>query len=396
MIEGIHIKNFRSIEEATVDLAPLVLLYGPTASGKSSLLYALLVLRNFLINPNRPPDAFFHLGFVDLGGFEECVFNHDVGRSVELAVYHQVQNRPASYCVSLSPNQARLEQQCGSITMRATVPIPYSMNKTFSFSCVEDGSEYTINWNGVACSVSPKTSTNTAQDTAARVAAMLNATPEAIKAVDVAPSRRGFSKPSYTAVPVSPLPTSEDEVASLVIGDRNLPPRIAMYAERIVGRDFRVYIAPGTATAFFQTADKASRTPSLLVNDGFGVNQVVYLLAKILRRDVRTILIEEQEVHLHPTAERGLVRELCTIIRLEKKQIIITTHSELFVTSILSAVGEGRISPKELKCYLCTKDRRRTQFVGQEIQANGQIEGGLESFIEGELEDLRAMLGIKE
>jgi predicted ATPase len=153
-------------------------------------------------------------------------------------------------------------------------------------------------------------------------------------------------------------------------------------------------VPPGTATVFFQTTEKKSRTPGLLVNDGFGVNQVIYLLAKLLRSDVRTLLVEEPEVHLHPTAVRNFARQLCTIVREEKKQLIMTTHSELFVSSLLATVADGKLSPEEIHCYLCLKERRNTVFKTQKVQENGQIEGGLTTFIEAELEDLQKLLGI--
>jgi hypothetical protein len=53
MITQLGIRNFRSIEEADIQLGRINVFYGPTASGKSSVLYALLVLKNFVANPNR-------------------------------------------------------------------------------------------------------------------------------------------------------------------------------------------------------------------------------------------------------------------------------------------------------------------------------------------------------
>jgi hypothetical protein len=395
MMRNVTIDNFRSIEHAEIELAPMVILYGPTSSGKSSLLYALLVLRNFIVNPNRPADGYFHLGFMDLGGFDQCVFNHESSRDIGVCVtYDEKVGKNASYKLSFSKNKGTVQQKRESLILEGDVPIPYGMNQTFQFTYSIEDEEYTINWNGISCSVTPKSPTPASQQTSHQIAESLNIMVEEIKAIDIAPSRRGFFKSNYTSVPVSPTPTTEDEVASLIINDPNLAPRISVYAEEIFGRDFRLYVPPGTATVFFQTTEKKSKTPGLLVNDGFGVNQVIYLLAKILRSNVKTILIEEPEVHLHPTALRNFARQLCAIAREEEKQIISTTHSELFVSSLLHLVAEGKFSSDDIRCYFCSKEGRKTSFNAQKVQKNGQIEGGLASFIQAELEDLVKILGV--
>ena len=371
------------------------MLYGPTASGKSSLLYVLITLRNFIINPNRPADGYLHLGFTDLGGFEQCVFNHEQQREISVGVtYEEKEGERSSYEFSFSKTEGRIKQEWGNIVLQGEVPIPYGLNQTFPFPYSERNKSYKINWNGISCSVVPDTPTPETQQRARKIAEAINAIPERIKAIDVAPARRGFFKPSYTSVQISPLPITEDEVASLIINDSNLAPKISVYTEEIFERDFRLYVPPGTATVFFQTTDKASRTPGLLVNDGFGVNQVVYLLAKLLRQDVRTLLVEEPEVHLHPTVLRNFAKSLCEIVREEKRQVVLTSHSELFVSSLLAAVAENRLSPEEIKCYLCLKERRKTVFKHQSVNQQGQVKGGLTTFVEAELEDLKKMLRI--
>jgi hypothetical protein len=348
MIKKIAVENFRSIEHAEVELAPLVVLYGPTASGKSSLLYAPLVLKNFIVNPNRPADGYFHIGFMDLGGFDQCVFNHEGSRKVSVGVWFEEKaGQHTSYKLSFSKDKGTIYQNWGDLVLECEIPVPYGLNQTFSFSHSEHEEEYVVNWNGISCSVTPKNPTSSTQQRSREIAESINAIGEKIKGIDIAPHRRGFFKPNYTSVSVSPTPTTEDEVASLIINDPNLAPRISVYAEEIFKRDFRLYVPPGTATVFFQTTEKKSRTPGLLVNDGFGVNQVIYLLAKLLRSDVRTLLVEEPEVHLHPTAVRNFARQLCAIVREEKKQLILTTHSELFVSSLLATVAEGKLLQKK-------------------------------------------------
>ncbi len=385
MIKKIRISGFRSVENAEVDLAPLTVLYGPTASGKSSLLYALLVLKNFILSPTQQADGFFNLGFMNLGGFDDCVFNKDKEKSIDISYSLS----DGEYGFFLRKDSADLFLKSKIQEMKAKVSIPYPMNQNFTFIIKEDDSEYTINWNGINANVIPKQPIAETQQKAADIAQKLNWVCECVKKIDIAPHKRGFFKPNYSPSQVGQTPTSEDEVATIIINDPNLSPRISVDLESILNRDFRTYTPPGTATVFFQTTDKNSRIPTYLVNDGFGVNQIVYMLAKIHRPEIKTVLIEEPEVHLHPSMVRALVRTLCSIVKEEKKQIILTTHNEVFVFSLLSAVRRKDISPDEVKCYLAKKEKRATKFEEQKVNETGEIEGGLSSFMEGELEDLK-------
>jgi len=86
MLKKIIIKNFRSIENQEIELSPLVVIYSPTASGKSSLLYAVLVTKNFILNPNQQLNGFFNLIFQNLGGFDQVVFNKEKDSKIELKI----------------------------------------------------------------------------------------------------------------------------------------------------------------------------------------------------------------------------------------------------------------------------------------------------------------------
>jgi len=396
MITSITAKNFRSIEETQdIALGPITVLYGPTSSGKSSILYGALALRNFVLNPNRQADGLFHLGFMDLGGFDACVFNHDQARNITLAVNSNGDGQSNCYEMALGKNCANLRLKAGQFEMQAKVSIPYGLNQSFPFAYTEGSEEYNVNWNGIACTVTSKKPTTESQQQAQQLAVRVNSAAEVLKGIDIAPHRRGFFKPNYTPVSVSPSPTTEDEVASLIINDQHMAGRISTYTEEIFDRDFRIHTPPGTATAFFQTTDKKSRTPVFLVNEGFGINQVIYLLAKMHRVDTRMLFIEEPEVHLHPTVIRKFARALCTFVKEEGKQLVLTTHSEQFLVSLLTAVSEGLIGADDFHCYLASKERRRTTFHQQKVQKNGQVEGGLASFIEAEIEDLKKCFSVK-
>jgi hypothetical protein len=332
---------------------------------------------------------------MNLGGFEACVFNHDLSKNVEISVGHRNRIAEASYGISFSKTSCDISQTLGSFQMTGKVSVPYPLNQTFPFTYKQDEDDYSVNWNGITCSVAPTQPTAETQAKAQEIATHMNKSGEVIKAIDISPPTRGFFKPFYTPASPSLTPTTDDEVASVVINDVHLPGRIMIYAEEIFNRDFIIRTPSGTSTNYFMATDKRSRIPVYLVNEGFGVNQVIYLLAKVLRVDVRTILIEEPEVHLHPSVIRHFVKSLCSLAKEEEKQIFLVTHSEQFLIALLGLVVDGILTPDDIRCYLTTKEQKKTVFEEQKVYENGQIEGGLKSFMEGEIEDVMKFLGAK-
>src|SRR5882672_4660764 len=373
MLTKLTVQNFRSIERCEIDLAPITIFFGPTSAGKSTLFYALLVLRNFILNPNQAIDGLFNLGFQNLGGFEACIFNHNTSKALEVTAATDILG---SYGVQFRRADADIIQTTTLGEMKAKVAIPYAANQSFASQISDDAEEFQVNWNGFASTISSKSGAAEAQAQAVNMASVLNDAVETIKRVDICPHRRGFFKPNYTPTPLTATPTSEDEVATLIINDQNSPPRISINTGEIFDRDFRIYTPPGTATTFLQTTEtKVSRVPGLLVNDGFGVNQVVYMLAKIHRPEVETIMIEEPEVHLHPSVIRKFARVLVHLATREEKQLMFTTHSEQFLLSILACVKERLLQPKQLRCYHVAREGKQTAFNLEPVSEDGQISG---------------------
>ena len=393
MLTRLDVHNFRSIENCEVEFAPITIFFGPTSAGKSTLFYALLVLRNFVLNPNQATDGLFNFGFQNLGGFEACIFNH----AVQNALLVRAHFGKRSYGVFFRKADADIVETSEFMPMGIKVPIPYSANQTAPFAYSEKDQEFAVNWNGFASTVSAKSETPEAQARAVAIARGLNEPAEAIKRVDICPHRRGFFKPSYSPTPLTPTPTSEDEVATLIINDQNNAPRISINTVEIFDRDFRTFTPPGTATTYLQTTEqKGARIPGLLVNDGFGVNQVVYMLAKIHRQDTETVLIEEPEIHLHPTVIRKFARVLTYLATVENKQLVFTTHSEQFLLSILACVKEKFLRPDQLRCYHVSRPGKQTIFNHEPVSEDGQISGGLSSFMEAELQDIKSFLNVSE
>jgi hypothetical protein len=396
MLNKISVKNFRAIRAAELELAPITVLYGPTASGKSSLLYAPLVLRNFVTNPGRPVDAFFDLGFINLGGFEACIFDHSINKSVEISLSGEINGEELFYGVSFSKDSALITAGLGDFRMKCEVPLPYPLNQTFAFKFTEGLDDFDVNWTGLASIVIPQIETDLSLQKAQSIAVRLNQTSELLNSLDIAPHRRGFFKPQYVSTTLSPMPTSEEEVASIIINNQYLAAKISRYSEEICDRDFRTYTVPGTQQYKFQTSDIKGKIAVDIVNDGFGINQIMYLWTKILRNEVRTELIEEPEAHLHPSIVRRFARTLSKLVEEQgsDKQVVLATHSEQFVASLLAAVREKILPSGHLRCYLTDKSGSSSTFETQMVNDDGQIEGGLVTFVESQLEDMKSLFGI--
>ena len=83
----IEIENVKGIgSRQSLKLRPITLLFGPNSAGKSTILQALHFLREILERGNIDPDFTIAGGLLDLGGFATLVHNHELDRTVTLAV----------------------------------------------------------------------------------------------------------------------------------------------------------------------------------------------------------------------------------------------------------------------------------------------------------------------
>jgi len=395
MIVGLKILNFRSIRNQEIKLAPITVLYGRNSTGKSSVLYSLVVIKNVILNPNQQSLGFFNLGFINLGDFQKVVFDHKDKNPIRFEMELHEDEVKMNYELMIRGSEGMFALKTDGkfkIELKLDVNFPYPLNREDRRVIRFDEESFTITWNGVNAQVTSEKQGSESLEKAQKIIRILNGVAEAIRSIDFIPLRRGFSKPSYSIVGQTPLLLTEEEVATYLANNAYLEGKVSTYLEEVLNREFRIRNPPGTAMFYLYTVEKSTGLMTEVINDGFGVNQVIWLLAKCLRDDVSFLCIEEPEIHLHPTALRKLARVMVKMIKKESKRFLISTHSETFVTALLSLVAQGELKPDELYCYLVDKKEGETILERQEVKENGQIEGGLASFMEAELEDLKAFL----
>ena len=393
MITKLHIRNFKSIKNVDLDIGKITVLTGANNSGKSSFIYALLALKNIVNNPNQSIDNFLNLPFINLGGFEQTVFDKNKDQIIIVGVTIRESEFEVDYSIWLNPKGSNVRlsiikphEEKHSID----ISFPYGANKYNQFNLVVDGKDVQLAWNGF---------TAKAQDFSPILlyALMPFQLPiDTFSKLDFVPIRRGFTKPFYGNVPLQSQISTEEEVATLLAIDRELTGKVAHYLEKIVDRSFSVYNTPGIANFYLQTRDKKTGFTSDLVNEGLGTNQLVTILAKILQPKNKFICIDEPEIHLHPSIIDKLVSVMIEIAEDEGKQFLVSTHSEHFITSLLNSVVKKEINNDDVKVYYLTKDGKETKVEEQAINEDGQIEGGLKNFYTSELDNLKTLFKITE
>ena len=86
-----------------------------------------------------------------------------------------------------------------------------------------------------------------------------------------------------------------------------------------------------------------------LIDVGYGVNQILPMLVRIIHSKRRTaFLMQQPEVHLHPKAQAELVSLLCQLAIHEDKTFVIETHSDYMIDRMRIEIMNGNFNPEDV------------------------------------------------
>ncbi len=78
MISKIHLKNFKALRDTgELEIKPITFLVGPNSSGKTSLIQAILALRQTVRSQDPHTPLILDDDYVNLGSYRDAVFGHD-------------------------------------------------------------------------------------------------------------------------------------------------------------------------------------------------------------------------------------------------------------------------------------------------------------------------------
>ncbi len=410
MITNIEVDGFKSLEKVDLEIKPITILIGLNSSGKSSVLQVLGVLKQTVAGNSSNLFTIGHLA--NLGTFKDIVSKKREKKELKITIggmrtqsLDEPFSRNTEYGYSFTIDNRGIKSSAatiksGKITLDGLLKRSgrsQSQTKTFNKGTVNFSQQMVIarpfRYDG-ASGLEDYDYDQINQ-------LFLEVIALDLKDFHLAPAIRGVSSPTYPLEAAS----SEDLVdtrnlyaqttkfcSTLVYESPVIERKINKWLNRITGVTVRARTVPDKKASI-----EASRNYEVnIVNEGFGTNQLVHLFTTIVKSPAHSLIgIEEPEVHLHPKAQSELAKVLIEITKEERKNIILTTHSEHILYRILIELAKGTLKLEDLAIYhfRLSKDGV-TQVKRLKPDEKGRLKGGIPDFLETDLDEFKEFLEV--
>ena len=149
-----------------------------------------------------------------------------------------------------------------------------------------------------------------------------------------------------------------------------------------------------TGSSLYQArVKKDNASPEVMLTDvGFGVSQVLPALVLLYYvPEGSTVLMEQPEIHLHPSVQSGLADVILTVARTRNVQVIVESHSEHLLRRFQRRIAEGEMAPDDVKLYFTSMAKGSAQLRSLELNEFGEVRNWPENFFGDELGEISAI-----
>jgi predicted ATPase len=150
-------------------------------------------------------------------------------------------------------------------------------------------------------------------------------------------------------------------------------------------------IAEGTGLFHAIVKKEPESTEVFLTDVGFGVSQVLPALVLLYYvPEGSIILMEQPEIHLHPSVQSGLADVILQVSKQRNIQVIVESHSEHLLQRFQRRVAEESYPVEELKLYFCDSQQGESKLMDLEIDEFGDIKNYPDNFFGDEMAEMAA------
>ncbi len=133
-----------------------------------------------------------------------------------------------------------------------------------------------------------------------------------------------------------------------------------------------------------------------LIDVGYGVSQALLVITELLRPDAPPLfLLQQPEVHLHPSAQAAMGSLFCQIANRER-QLIVETHSDNLIDRVRMDVRDGRgaLKPEDVSILFFERDGLDVRIHSLEIDDVGNVNNAPDSYRSFFMEETANSLGL--
>ena len=138
-----------------------------------------------------------------------------------------------------------------------------------------------------------------------------------------------------------------------------------------------------TGSSLFQVKMKRHQSsPEVLITDmGIGVSQVLPVLVLCYYvPEGSTIILEQPELHLHPSVQAGLADVFIDVIKNRNVQILLESHSEHLLRRLQRRIAEEAFEPDDAALYFCEMREGASKLRQLEIDMFGNMHNWPDDF----------------
>jgi len=355
LLKRFTIENFKAFQKCTIDLAPLTILIGENSSGKSSLLQALLLLKQTWESPAAGEILNLNSHYVQFHQFREIIFGMPQGKAT-LAFRMELGNASLSLQVGYKTRGNQLELLALSYNDKPLNIKRYPKNwPVFGYNS-QIYRQFGKLFQGIGY----------------------------LQPVRPLPKRyydlRG-TKPSWIGIQAEHLadflethPTVKKKVRDWFVKSAKIAKQVKITGDQERGQTeiLMKEIATGLTIDISQL--------------GFGYSQILPLVAATFT-NMKMLIFEAPEIHLNPSLH-GVLTDLFIDAANQGKQILVETHSEHVIYRIQRRIAEGQIAPEEVAIYYVRRSKDGSFIKRLQVTDEGDIPTWPKGFFDTKMQDI--------
>ena len=448
MLTRLRLENFKSWEDTgEIAFKPITGFFGPNSSGKSSLFQALLLMNQTADSPDR--GIMFNFGDqttpANLGDFESVVHEHDTERSLKFSLDWNATSEievPERYADGTVAEGAEIgfeiairEESIGSGKSLLLERMTYRLTDDRRFGirriAPQTGDGYELFARRSNSDLSGPI--HLLEPARRRRPSKFYVFPSWAEAISedreflfdlqyelesfldnlyylrpfrIFPSRiyaRSGAHPMDTgqigeSVVDALLSSREQEERIRVEGHQQeftLEEYVAEWLKRLkLAHDFRVEALAEGRRLFEVKVRKSPNSAEVLLTDiGFGVSQILPVLVLCFYvPEESTVILEQPDIHLHPSAQADLADVFIDAQKKRGVQILFESHSEHLLRRLQRRIAEGGIREDDVGLFFCSTDESGgSRLSPLEVDQFGNIANWPENFFGDQFGEIAAM-----